>query len=179
MPAIERCNVFNGAAEYRRKRPFARIAGLTLIETLVALLMLGIGILCIAAVYLERSQAAPAVLLHTKAKRLAAELGDALQGGQFAQLRIDNPVGVVCMPRGGNPPSKGELANLIACWQKKVGSTLPNGSGSLGFDAGSLPPARVITVSWSPPTGGTASYQLRLEQAPAPIKASGATRAAN
>jgi type IV pilus modification protein PilV len=178
MPAIEHCNAPDNAATPRRQQPLARTAGLTVIETLVALLMLGIGILCIAAVYLERSQAAPAVLLHTKAKRLAAELGDALRSGQFAQLRIDNPVGVVCMPHSSNSRKKGEVANLIACWQKKVGSTLPNGSGTLGFDAGSLPPARVITVSWSPPTGGTASYQLRLEQVQ-PVKASDAARAAN
>jgi hypothetical protein len=40
---------------------------------------------------------------------------------------------------------------------------LPNGAGAIAHDGQSAAPAYLITVSWSPPDRGTASYLLRVE----------------
>jgi type IV pilus assembly protein PilV len=137
--------------------------GLTLTETATALVLLAIGVLCIATLYLERSQAAPAVLLHSKASRLAQEMMERIRARQTAQVHFENPVGVICNPRLVDASPQAAATNDIACWQSKVAETLPNGSGAIAHDGQSRPPAYLITVSWSPPDRGTASYLLRVE----------------
>lgn len=150
--------------------------GLTFTETLTALLLLGIGLLCIASVYLERSQAAPAVLLHSKANRLAQEMAEHMRSQQAAGVRFENPVGTVCQadlnlaqiqtrsPQLATQFQQQKLIdNEVSCWQEKIAQTLPNGAGAISIDSTNKPPAFLITVSWSPPGGGTASYLLRLE----------------
>jgi Tfp pilus assembly protein PilV len=140
-----------------------RQLGLTLTETLTALVLLAIGVLCIATLYMERSQAAPAVLLHSKANRLAQEMRERMHTPYAAPVHFENPVGVLCNPRLVDVAPQALATNDIACWQSKVAETLPNGSGAIARDSQSLPPAYLITVSWSPPDRGTASYLLRVE----------------
>jgi type IV pilus assembly protein PilV len=139
--------------------------GLTLTETLTALVLLAIGVLCIATLYMERSQAAPAVLLHSKANRLAQEMRERMRTQYAAPVHFENPVGVLCNPRLVDVTPQVLATNDIACWQSKVAETLPNGSGAIARDSQSLTPAYLITVSWSPPDRGTASYLLRVEMA--------------
>lgn len=136
--------------------------GLTLTETVTALALLGIGVLCIATVYLERTQAAPAVLLHSKASRLAAEMAERMKSHRAGAVHFDNPVGVRCNSRLDNATPQQAATNDIACWQDKVARTLPNGSGAIAHDSQSTPPAYLITVSWTPAGSGTASYLLRV-----------------
>jgi type IV pilus assembly protein PilV len=144
-------------------RPLRHQRGLTLTETVTALVLLAIGVLCIATLYLERSQAAPAVLLHSKASRLAQEMMEHIRARQPSQVHYENPVGVLCNPRLADASPQVSATNEIACWQSKVAETLPNGTGAIAHDSQSRPPAYLITVSWSPPDRGTASYLLRVE----------------
>jgi type IV pilus assembly protein PilV len=137
--------------------------GLTLTETLTALVLLAIGVLCIATVYLERSQAAPAVLLHSKANRLAVEMAERMRARRTDQVHFENPVGVRCNPELSDAPTQQLVTNDIACWQEKVVQTLPNGSGAIAHDNRQTLRTYLITVSWSPPDRGTASFLLRVE----------------
>src|SRR6478672_7583443 len=109
--------------------------GLTLTESLTALVLLAIGVLCIATVYLERSQAAPAVLLHSKANRLAVEMAEHMRAHGADQVHFENPVGVRCNPQLAEAPTQQVVTNDIACWQEKVTQTLPNGSGAIAHDS--------------------------------------------
>lgn len=136
--------------------------GLTLTETVTAFALLGIGVLCIATVYLERTQAAPAVLVHSKASRLAAEMAERMKSYRNGGVHFDHPVGVRCDPRITAAAPQRMATNDIACWQEKVARTLPNGSGAIAHDSNSTPPAYLITVSWTPGGRGTASYLLRV-----------------
>lgn len=137
--------------------------GLTLTETVTAFALLGIGVLCIATVYLERTQAAPAVLVHSKANRLATEMAERMKSYRNGSVHFDHPVGVRCDAKLTNAPPQRMATNDIACWQEKVAETLPNGSGAIAHDSQSTPPAYLITVSWTPTGKGTASYLLRVE----------------
>jgi type IV pilus assembly protein PilV len=141
-------------------------AGLTLTESITALLVLGIGVLCIATVYLERSQAAPAVLLHSKASRLAAEMTEHMNAYRNDGVHFDNPVGVRCQETLTSTDKQQQATNDLACWQDKVARTLPNGSGAIARDPDRVRRAYLVTVSWSAPEGGTASYLQRWELPP-------------
>lgn len=136
-----------------------RAHGLTLTETLTALAMLAIGVLCIATVYLERGSAAPALLLHSKASRLAAEMAELVNTPHTAGAQFENAIGVRCQT---SVPEAQRKQNAVACWQEKVARTLPNGNGALAFSGEQGPSAYLVTVSWSAPKVGTASYVLRV-----------------
>jgi len=164
------------------RQPHHRQSGLTLTETITALAVLGIGVLCIATVYLERTQAAPAVLLHSKADRLAEEMAARMKLHPLGEVLFENPVGVLCKTDLQQAKPQELATNDVACWQEKIAATLPNGSGAITMDSESIPKAYLITVSWSPPRGSTASYLLRVNmpetERPTPaVKA--AARAAN
>ena len=136
--------------------------GLTITESITALLVLGIGVLSIATVYLERTQAAPAVLLHSKAGRLAAEMAERIRSARGQPVHFENPIGVVCRHGLSDATRQEQAANDIACWQDEVARILPNGSAAIMHDTDRLDAAYLITVSWSAPGSGTASYILRV-----------------
>ncbi|MBC7985010.1 MAG: hypothetical protein H7Y02_14275 [Candidatus Obscuribacterales bacterium] len=163
--------------------------GLTLPETLAALVALAIVILSIASVYLERSRAVPGLALRQEAHDLASELAARIESNMANAARdgsaivfYENPVGVLCRPElkpglRSNPkaPQPHDIAaNEVACWQAQVNERLPSGAGAISLDSISVPAAYIITVSWSQPGVRTASYVLRVAAAahaisPAPI----------
>ena len=134
------------------KLPRARGAqrGTTLIETLVALVVLSIGLLGIAALQMTslrnnrgahlRSQAQ--VMAYDIADRVRANRGIALTNGYNVEL-------------GEDPNSSNALAQLdLERWKEAVGLTLPSGDGAVAIDVGTN--VVTVTVTWADTTtGGT------------------------
>jgi type IV pilus modification protein PilV len=140
--------------------------GLTLPETLAALVAFGIVVLSVATVHLERARAAPGIALREEAQRLGRELAEKIRGTQVNtqanQVHYEDTVGVVCN-RDVLPKHPQAVAdNDVACWQEKVRERLPNGEGSITSDASALEAAYVVTVSWSQPGARGASHVLRV-----------------
>jgi Tfp pilus assembly protein PilV len=177
----------------------SRCYGLTLPETLVALVGLAIVVLGIAAVHVERLQSSPATTLRIDAKALAEELAAVVResslrsasvgasavssnvgminasamtvplSAQPEVVRFENPIGVTCRNDAKGLNAVDAASNQVACWQAKVAGRLPNGSGTIAVDAVSIPSVYVITVSWSQGGGSTASYVLRTSTIPAAL----------
>jgi type IV pilus modification protein PilV len=144
--------------------------GLTLPETLAALVAFGIVVLSVATVHLERARAAPGIALREEAQRLGRELAEKIRGTQAStqgnQVHYEDTVGVVCN-RDVLPKQPQAVAdNEVACWQEKVRERLPNGEGSITSDASAVEAAYVVTVSWSQPGARGASHVLRVAKAP-------------
>jgi Tfp pilus assembly protein PilV len=144
--------------------------GLTLPETLVALVGLAIVGLGIVAVHVERLQTQPASGWYSDAKMLADEMEaivrDTAQKTKQAatigeMVRYENPIGVVCSNDAANLRAADRAANQVACWQSKVAAMLPNGSGMIALDQVTIPASYVVTVSWLQSTGSTATYVVR------------------
>jgi type IV pilus modification protein PilV len=140
--------------------------GLTLPETLAALVAFGIVVLSVATVHLERARAAPGIALREEAQRLGRELAEKIRstqaGAQANQVHYEDTVGVVCN-RDVLPKQPQAVAdNDVACWQEKVRERLPNGEGSITSDASAVEAAYVVTVSWSQPGARGASHVLRV-----------------
>ncbi len=87
--------------------------GFTLVEALVALLVLSIGLLGIAALYVETLRASRTSLYRTEAVTLATDLADRMRANR-------NPVsayacGSPCVPaNGGNAIADADLADWMA-----------------------------------------------------------------
>jgi type IV pilus assembly protein PilV len=128
----------------RRSHHFGK--GFTLVEVLVALLVLSIGMLGIAALYLDSLRASRAALYRTQAVTLASDIADRIRANR-------NPIdaydcgGECAAGTGGNA-----VAILdINAWLANVERELPGGTGSLTFTAGAanMPNVYDVAVTWN------------------------------
>jgi type IV pilus modification protein PilV len=143
--------------------------GLTLPETLVALVAFGVVLLSVATVHLERARAAPGIALREEAQHLAHELAEKIRTTRSMAVHYEDTVGVVCNRDSVPKQPQAAANNDMACWQEKVRERLPNGGGAIASDTTSLSPAYVVTVSWSQPGARGASYVVRVpKEADAP-----------
>lgn len=135
--------------------------GFTLVEVLIALLVLSIGMLGIAALYLESLRASRSALVRTEAVTLASDIADRMRANR-------NPAGAYDC---GGTCDAGEGGNAIAiadlnAWRTAVATQLPGGTSSVTYAAGAAntPNAYVVTVSWTEiGYANPLSYQLRIE----------------
>jgi type IV pilus assembly protein PilV len=132
-------------------------SGFTIVEVLVALVVLAIGLLGIAALYLNSLQAGRTAIYRTQAITLAADLADRIRMNRTAQAGYGSVFADVeaavadCVTTGGCTDD--ELATTdLANWKEAIANRLPGGEGqvvvTLPVSAGE-PASYVITVRWT------------------------------
>ncbi|MGE0115033.1 MAG: hypothetical protein AB7T07_09150 [Steroidobacteraceae bacterium] len=136
----------------------ARQCGLTLVETIVAILIGASCVIGIAAIYTQQQNIARGGHLHARAieltQQMAAHIREDSSKGNFETM-----LGATCTPQQDKP---GNTTNMVACWQDTVEQELTNGSARISLDRNTVPAQYVIVVSWSEPRSGAASYVLRV-----------------
>jgi type IV pilus assembly protein PilV len=128
-----------------------------MVEVLVALVVLAIGLLGIAALYLNSLQAGRTAIYRTEAVALAADLADRIRmnrtaqaayGSLFADVEVADPD---CITTGGCTDV--ELAATdLSNWKAALGQALPNGQGQVAVTlpvAAGEPTTYLITVQWA------------------------------
>lgn len=132
--------------------------GFTMVETLVALVVLAIGMLGIAALYLNSLQAGRSAIYRTEAVNLAADLADRIRANRaaiagYGNVYADPFVAVpACYTTAGC--TAGDLATTdLSGWKADLALQLPNGQGQvvvnpLGPPLPGEPNNYVITVQW-------------------------------
>jgi type IV pilus assembly protein PilV len=129
-------------------------AGFTLVEVLIALIVLSIGLLGIAAMYVETLRANRSALVRTQAIALASDLADRIRSNR---VPANNYTG-----SGINAQAIADLAG----WNDQIGDQLPGGTGAVLFRAGTAttPALYMIQVSWTEVgQDDPSTYELRLE----------------
>lgn len=131
--------------------------GFSMVEVLVALVVLSIGLLGIAALYLNSLQSGRTAIYRTQAINLAADLADRIRMNRTAQAAYgaafaDDPDPVPdCETTGGC--SDADLATTdIANWKAEIGEQLPGGQGQVTVTlpaAAGEPTNYVVTVQWT------------------------------
>jgi len=139
----------------------ARIRGFTLVEVLIALIVLSIGMLGISALYLESLRASRAALVRTEAVTLTSDIADRIRANRNPLNAYD--CGGTCdAGEGGNAIA---IADLNA-WRTAVAGQLPGGTASITFVAAAANATSIytVTVGWTE-VGYTnpLTYQLRVE----------------
>lgn len=131
--------------------------GFTMVETLVALVVLAIGLLGIAALYLNSLQAGRSAIYRTEAVNLAADLADRIRSNRtalaaYANVFTDAPADVAaCYTTAGCTPAQLAASDLNR-WKADIAQQLPNGQGQVAvtLPVGAGEPANyVVTVRWA------------------------------
>lgn len=159
----------------------SRAAGFSLLETLVALVVLSIGLLGIAALQVEGMQLGQNALAYTKAVNLASDMADRIRAntaGMDAYGAFD------AYDAAGNEPATGCADNqdvtsaVLLClpdemaaydvwlWRNQLGggagSGLPGGRGSVVLDETTDPPTMFINIRWNE-RSETSTYALAVQ----------------
>jgi type IV pilus assembly protein PilV len=131
-----------------------KVRGFTLVEVLIALIVLSIGLLGIAAMYVETLRANRSALSRTQAIALASDLADRIRSNR---VPANNYTGTGVNARA--------IADLAA-WEAQVADQLPGGDASVTFRAGTAttPSQYMIQVTWTEVgQNDPSTFELRLE----------------
>lgn len=157
-----------------------RHGGFSLLEVLVALVVLSIGMLGIAALNVEGLRSGQTALLRTRAVALAADMADRIRANPGARpaYATAGVAGPGAAPATACADSPGADATLGACtpammatydvwhWRSAIDQSaatgLPAGQGGVAIDNATLPPTFVVTVAWNE-KGEARTYVLRLQ----------------
>lgn len=146
----------------RKSNKLCMIAGFTLVEVLVALVILSIGMLGIAGLYVHSMQAGRTSLFRHHAVTLAGDVADRIRanpraGAAYAGAGANNN----CVAGGVNCTIGEMAANDIFLWAQQATDTLPAGTVTVVYDNGVSPPTYEITVAWTEPEGNL-SYVIKI-----------------
>lgn len=123
--------------------------GFGLVESLVALVVVTVGMLGIAALYSQGLGAGRTALFRTQAVNLTADMADRIRanrlgGPSYGGAAADNG----CDPGGDTDCSPSEMAaHDLFAWQAAVAAQMPNGVGTVEF-LSTTPPTYTISVDW-------------------------------
>lgn len=145
---------------HRAKKNLSK--GFTLIDMLVALLLLGTCMIGIAALKATRVRSYEGSAQHDRAVALAVEIGAVIRAQRNPSIKYQTGIGMVCKPEMKSTQAERMADNELACWQDRVEAELPNGNASVVLDSKSNAPSYIVTISWSEPSIGTASYVRRI-----------------
>jgi type IV pilus assembly protein PilV len=146
-------------------------AGFTLVEVLVALVILAVGMLGIASLLLNSLQGSRTALVRTQAVSLAADVVERIRANRSAGTVYDTtvtatPALVATCETAGQTCTPADMArNDLKRWQTAIAATLPDGTGTI-----SVQPITAIlfqytvTVQWTQAGDSTPmTYSLTVD----------------
>lgn len=146
-----------------------RQRGFNLVEVLVALVILAVGLLGIAALYLDSLRTGRTAIYRTQAINLASDMGDRIRSNRAAGIGYeldfddDAPAAVAnCESTAGC--SAAQMAqNDLNRWRALAELLLPEGGSQIEVTAGT-PNVYVISLRWTEAgSEEQATFDLRVE----------------
>ena len=128
--------------------------GFSLVEVLIALVIMSVGMLGIMGLYVHSMQAGRTSMFRHNAVTLAGDIADRIRANPFGgTVYQDDAVGADndCVDGSTDCTAAQMASNDILLWQQQAGATLPSGNVAIVFTAGAvgIPPTYQITVGWN------------------------------
>ena len=127
--------------------------GFSLIEVLIALIILSVGMLGIAGLYVQSMQAGRTSMFRHNAVTLVGDIADRIRANPSAGAAYAATSGADnnCIDGDVNCTPAEMAAQDIDLWQEQADASLPNGTVTVIHDSGAVPPSYQITVGWDEP----------------------------
>ncbi len=128
--------------------------GLTLIEVLIAVLVLSIGLLGLAGLQATSLQFNHSANLRSQATNLAYEMTDRMRANRDAALNGQYNLALTATPSAGTVPG-----DDLTAWRDALSDRLPSGTGSVQVDANGI---ATVVVEWDDSRGAETEMQFVL-----------------
>lgn len=155
LPIDARNDAKNGISRSQR--------GFSLIEVLIALIIMSVGMLGIAGLYVQSMQAGRTSMLRHNAVTLAGDVADRIRSNPRAAAAYAVVGGADngCV-NGTVDCTEAEMAAQdILMWSTQATESMPNGLVTITFDNTVVPPDYTIRISWDEP-GEVMNYTVTI-----------------
>jgi len=130
--------------------------GFSLIEVLVALLIMSVGMLGVAGLFAHSTQAGRTAMLQHQALLLASDVAERIRANPRAGVAYQGAHGSgSCAAENAVCDAQSMAGHDIALWQRQAAQTLPGGQVAVSVDDSRSPPTYAISVTWSEPGART------------------------
>ena len=138
------------------------VGGFTLVEVLIALIILSVGMLGIAGLYVHSMQAGRTSIFRHHAVTLAGDVADRIRANPRAAIAYSQAGANNNCVNGGVDCTPAQMAgNDVFLWDQQAADTLPNGTVTVDFDNAVIPWTYQITVAWDEP-GENMTYIINI-----------------
>ena len=145
----------------------SRTQGFSLVEAMVALVVLAVGMLGIAGLYVTTLRSGGGAINRMQAVGLAEDLADRIRANRTANVAYAGAgANNNCYGAGAVDCAPALMAaNDLFVWQQQVQNpqTLPGGAGVVGVVGAAPPYTYTIIVSWTEQGGVALNYTLTLQ----------------
>jgi type IV pilus assembly protein PilV len=147
-----------------RDQTLQRQRGFSLVEVLIALVIMSVGMLGIAGLYVHSMQAGRTSMLRHHAVTLAGDVADRIRANPRAGIAYEGPgLDGSCVSGVVNCDEVAMAGHDILSWEQQADDTLPAGDVAIVFDDSGNPPTYAITIAWSEPGPDPAqSYSITI-----------------
>ena len=136
--------------------------GFSLVEVLIALVILSVGMLGIAGLYVHSMRAGRTSMLRHNAVTLAGDIADRIRANPRAAVAYTGVGANNNCVAANIDCNEGQMAaHDILSWDQQAAETMPNGDVVVIFDNSVSPPLYTITISWEEP-GENLSYTITI-----------------
>lgn len=132
-----------------KSRVTRKSGGFSLIEVLIALVIMSVGMLGIAGLYVEGLRAGRTSNFRHQAVTLASDVADRIRANPRAGVAYEGPGGNNNCVLGNVDCNPAQMAaNDIQLWKDQASAMLPQGTITITYDDNPVPPTYLIEVSW-------------------------------
>jgi len=143
-----------------------RQQGFSLIEAMVALVVLSVGMLGIAGLFVTTLRSGGGAIYRMQAVNLAADLADRIRANRtanvaYAGAAADNNCYGAAAVADCTPAQM--AANDLLVWQNQVAQVLPAGNSVVAVNGAAVPYTYTITITWIEQGGAQMNYVMTLQ----------------
>jgi type IV pilus assembly protein PilV len=132
-----------------KSRVTRKFGGFSLIEVLIAVVIMSVGMLGIAGLYVEGLRAGRTSNFRHQAVTLASDVADRIRANPRAGVDYEGPGGNNNCVLGNVDCNPAQMAaNDIQIWKDQASAMLPQGTVKITYDDNPVPPTYLIEVSW-------------------------------
>ena len=144
-------------------QPRSAQRGFSLVEVLIALVIMSVGMLGIAGLYVQSLQAGRTSMLRHNAVTLAGDVADRIRANPLAGVTYQDSDGEDrdCVDGTEDCDATEMAEHDVFLWKAQAGDTLPGGDVTITFDDGPFPNEYTINVNWTEPEGPLA-YEIKI-----------------